>query len=84
MAEPTTVDVGSTEEMHLSLAEMSTMHPELRKTGDCAQADHVQQGPKLCPMSAKQEEHEILHDLPRETSLEIHVNNTSGCQPLEC
>ena len=43
MAETTTVDVGSTEEMHLSLAEMSTMHPELRKTGDCAQADHVQQ-----------------------------------------
>ena len=33
---------GSTEEMHSFLAEKSTMHPELRKTGECAQADHVQ------------------------------------------
>ena len=38
MAEPTTADVGSTEEMHSFLAEISTMHLELRKTGDCAQA----------------------------------------------
>ena len=34
-------------------------------------------------MSAEQEEHEFMQDLRRETSLEIHVNNTGGCQPLE-
>ena len=35
-------------------------------------------------MSAEQEEHEFLQDHLRETSLEIYVNNTGGCQPLEC
>ena len=35
-------------------------------------------------MSAEQEWHEFLQDLLRETSLEIHVNNTGGCQFLEC
>ena len=34
---------GSTEEVRSFLAEISTIHPELRKTGDCAQADHVLQ-----------------------------------------
>ena len=47
--------------MHSFLAEISTMHPELRKTGDCAQADHVLQELKLCRMSAEQEEDEIFY-----------------------
>ena len=51
---------------------------------DCAQADHVPQCLKLCWMSAEQEEHEFMQDLLRETCLEIYVNNTGGCQPLEC
>ena len=29
-------------------------------------------------------EHEFMQDLLRETSLEIYVNNTGGCHPLEC
>ena len=70
--------------MHPFLVEVSTMHPELRKTGDCGQADHMLQRLKLCWVSAEQEEHEFLQDLLRETSLEIYVNNTGGCQPLEC
>ena len=41
-------------------------------------------GLKLCWMSAEQEEHEFLQDLLRKTSPEIYVNNTGGCQPLEC
>ena len=32
------------------------MHPEPRKTRDCAQADHVLQLLKLCRMSAEQED----------------------------
>ena len=50
------------------LVEISPMHPELRKTGDCAQADHVLQRLKLFQMSAEQEEHEFMQDLLRETS----------------
>ena len=84
MAEPTTADVGSAEEMHLFLAEISTVHPELRKTGDCAQTDHELERFKFCRMSAEQEEYEFMQDLLRETSLEGYVNNTGGCQPLEC
>ena len=60
------------------------MHPELRKTGYCAQADDVLQRLKLCRMSAEQEEHEVMQDLLRGTSLELYVNNTGGCQRLEC
>ena len=43
MAEPDSGRCGSTEEMHPFPVEISTMHPELRKTGDCSQADHVLQ-----------------------------------------
>ena len=49
-----------------------------------ALADHMLQRLKLCRMSAEQEEHEFMQDIPRETSLEIYVDNTGGCQPLEC
>ena len=38
----------------------------------------------FCQMSAVQEEHKFMQDLLRETSPEIYVNNTGGCQPLEC
>ena len=75
---------GSTEEMHSFLVEVNTIHPELRKTGNCAQADDVLKRFKLCRMSAKQEEHEFVQDIPRETSLEIYFNNTCDCQRLEC
>ena len=71
----------STEEMHSFLTEISTMHPELRKTGDCDQADHVLQWLKRCGI--EQEEHEFMQDILWETSPEIYVNNTGG-QPLEC
>ena len=50
----------------LFLVETSTMRPQLRKTRDCAQADHMLQRLKFCRMSAEQEEHEFLQDLPRE------------------
>ena len=57
--------------MHPFLVEISTMHPELRKTGYCTKADHMLQRLKLCRMSAEQEEHEFMQLLPRETSFEI-------------
>ena len=53
------------------LVEISPMHPELRRTGDCAQADHVLQRLKLFQMSAEQ-------DLLRETS-----NNESKSKRME-
>ena len=46
--------------MHPFPVEVSTMHPELGKTRNCAQADHVPQRLKFGRMSAEQEEYEFL------------------------
>ena len=43
MVEPTTADAGQLKKMHSFLVEVPTMHPELRKTRDRPQANHVLQ-----------------------------------------
>ena len=73
---------GSIGETHPFLVEMSTMHPELSKTGNCAQANHVLQRLKIYRMSAEQKKHEFFQDFLRDASLAICVNNTGNCQPL--
>ena len=72
------------EEMHSFLTEISTTHPELRKTEIVPEQITCHSDSNLAGCLQEQEDHEFMQDILREASIEIYVNNTGGCQPLEC